>query len=269
MWLILFLATGGEQNKMKARVVSSHTKTAAGDTFPFLNLQLIQIGGLMKRLVSLIALAMVVLLFVPLAAMAFPEVPVNLALYGTGSRTGDNASQVVATNAWLDAGNFELSWEITQVTGGFDYQYDLVTKGMGGGFSHLILQTSLAAVFQISDFSTDPAGGTYTGPQAWGTNGNPDLPVPPGIYGIKIEPVASGINAFSVEFFSPNIPVWGDFYVKGGLTTAYNTGLGTEPVSDFQAWIPTPDSQVPVPPSLMLLGSGLLGIGALRFRKSS
>jgi hypothetical protein len=215
------------------------------------------------------------LLFLPLSGMAaLVEVPVTSAYY-TGTRLGSDASQVIAAGHMGDSGNFQLDWTITPESGGFDYKYDLTFGADVGGFSHLLLQTSAADVFVIQNLSTTPTGGGYLGPAIWiAQQGNPNLPVS-NLYGIKISPDQSGYRSFTVEFFSPNIPVWGDFYAKDGVThaheednTVYNAGFGNQPVSDFAGWIPVPDStKVPIPPSALLLGSGLLGLGLLSWRR--
>ncbi|HZK14520.1 MAG TPA: hypothetical protein VFC55_08360, partial [Desulfobaccales bacterium] len=59
------------------------------------------------------------------------------------------------------------------------------------------------------------------------------------------------------------LPVWGDFYAKGSKGVyAYNTGFGTDPgllTADFNPWILVPETKtvVPLPGSVLLLGSGL------------
>jgi hypothetical protein len=212
---------------------------------------------------------------------------------GSGLVSGTD-DQVKATGDWGDAGNgFRLAWAISQnANGSFHYSYTL-SGAYGGalssGLSHWILEVSAGAV--KADFSGwDPEPNKNNPPiQTWTRlQGNPYIGKDDNstLYGIRWEkedfggeqqgyPIAGSlIYVFTFDTFRQ--PIWGDFYARCGkepgpdgvFNTAQNWGLhlGLEPTSsttDFTNWVAVPDSKVPIPGTVLLLGSGLLGLGLL------
>ncbi|MBU4232791.1 MAG: hypothetical protein KKF43_09720 [Proteobacteria bacterium] len=148
--------------------------------------------------------------------------------------------------------------------------------------SHWILEVSNPAL--RSDFSgfngiQVPYVGQYV-PALWET-GSSNLGMPTNIYGIKFSSdtdfVKAGTQIYTFSFDTLRMPIWGDFYAKDGNNDggnyAFNKGFGTDPGSDtedFNPWIVVPDSKtavIPIPGTVLLLGSGLVGLGLLRFRR--
>jgi hypothetical protein len=201
----------------------------------------------------------------------------------TGSLSSSTGGGVVATENWSNGG-FTIAWTITQEApiGGlqvYDYTYDIyaTTKTL----SHVILQVSdnftAADIFDVSSSSSGPASGdpkTYTNTSQGGSN--PNLPTPPGIFGLKFSPTTADSTSpfhYVVNFDSYRAPVEGNFYAKDGVSgpdlldvTAWNTGLdgtGTDYIM-----VPDTFNVIPIPPAVLLMGSGLLGLmGWRRFRK--
>ena len=107
-------------------------------------------------------------------------------------------------------------------------------------------------------------------------NGTPfitlEFPSPEIPSGIKFDEVDDyGEYYVNTFYFDTNLPpVWGDFYAKGGRIFAYNNGFGIEPAgTNFTDWIARPDGiVVPIPGSVLLMGSGLLGLIGIRRKLS-
>ena len=208
----------------------------------------------------------------------------------TGSITNINSSTFIGNQEWdydPDPSNGKLgatlSWTVRDdhpnYLGLWWYSY---TFSVGSkAISHVILEVSDISPDVISLFNgtTEP----YAGPTGFVRDGsNPGMP-DAGIYGIKWDTSGNPL-IFAFTIVTDRMPMWGDFYAKngqsnlpgGGFVYGYNSGFGTDttdPIGDGNAggWVLVPDTQtgvIPEPGTFLLLGTGLLGIAAIRYRRS-
>ncbi len=221
---------------------------------------------------GLLLAAVAVALCLPAAALA--DVPVDPSYWTGPNNVRDIPSPpgtggITASNPWDDG--FSVTWDIYYGPGNAYLIYNYTFTVADKGFSHIILEVSADAPRgDFWDFSwTDIEGPRTFSPDDPGAS-NPGMPGD--IYGIKFDNL-DDVLTFSVSFKSTHLPMWGDFYAKDGKDNqldvfAFNTGFGTDPTNgDYTNWIPVPDTLVPVPGSVILLGSGLLGLVGLRFRR--
>ena len=212
----------------------------------------------------------------------------------TGFRITPESSGVEGINGYSpEDGGLRIDWiiqapilnDVDPTNDYWQYQYEFSNADgtdLSPALSHIIFE--LSDIITQENFDTrifNANFNVYELKTHTGGPGNPDLPA--GIYGVKIDTDANGINGSSplYTFMSTQEPMWGDFYAKSGgnpKAQAWNVGIATDPVAtSFTNWIPVPDTisgdptpqSAPEPATMFLFGSGLIGFAGLgrKFKK--
>lgn len=238
------------------------------------------------------------LLIRPCIALALAAVlaPASLADF-SGSLSTVPIGGLVGGGSWANGGSLEWAVSFNDALQRWSYSYILEVPD-DPAISHFIVE--------VSDddpgpaFTSEDLFGPASDPEGWiseisirfytSSPSNPGMP-DEGIYGIKFDATQDEdleTLKITIEFDSDRVPVWGDFYAKGGSDSyIYNSGLGyVDPLADphdgphwSTVQLPTgastniahllvPDSKVVPAPGAVVLGSlGLAFAGWLRRRK--
>ena len=195
--------------------------------------------------------------------------------------------QITTHSDWSNDG-LKLSWDISETGGVFTYVYTVTSDDdspLSKGVSHTIFETSTdfgpGDILDGSSGNIEEPGTTEPG----FTDENPSKsnPMLPGdIYGINFD---FGSTSSTYTLVTTRRPIWGDFYLKGGNSSAftppgppaeedflyaYNAGFGTDPTqqtSDFSNWIATPDTATATVPTPAAAGAGLVLFVGLALRR--
>jgi len=158
------------------------------------------------------------------------SIALSAASAGASVFTGDLSSAtggIDGVGEWISPGPTTIAWEATDNTTSWHYKYTLTVPSQD--ISHFIVETSVN--FGDLDIfnETGPFGKTEIKTHVPGP-ANPSMP--DDVFGVKFDETTG--TTVVIEFDSLRVPVWGDFYAKGGLSQAWNAGFvsgDTDPVA--------------------------------------
>jgi serine/threonine protein kinase len=229
---------------------------------------------MMKRIVLAIVIGLLSLLFLISPLSSIPAKAA--AIWGSdasgelsGSRTSLIGGGIDATVDDWDNGGFTVEWTISEEEGEWTYVYSITATVKA--ISHFVLEVSDDG----KPFNTFVGTDAFEGPETWSqTKSNPSMPND--IYGVKFD---FGGNQVNYTIVTDRAPVYGVFYAKDGKdddskdsVEAWSNALNfaeykTTDTLTSTDFVVRPNGIVPIPTTLLLLGSGLIGVIGLRRRK--
>ncbi len=200
----------------------------------------------------------------------------NTAAPFTGTRS-IGLSGGLAQGGGTGFNNLTLSWSIVELPDStYDYTYTIA--GVSTPLlSHFLLELSPVCLTPGQDCVTNPEvngspASTTLGYFCYGSagcQGKSNVGLPSGFDGVKFESMPASPGPVIITFNSAHVPVWGDFYLKGGQQYVYNLGNLNHLDSNTQDFVARPDTysgapQTPEPATLGLVGAALDSLGMFK-----